>query len=91
VHNAAHQVVPGATVYGTWTTAPSSPPRAVSGITDANGQCSFEVVLGKKYYAADLAVTAVSPPPGPVYYYDSALNHDPDGESNGTDIVVRPP
>jgi len=77
IHNAAHQPVPDATVFATWTPIKAiDTPDAVipvSAITDGNGQCSFTETFGKKYYAAMFELTSIQPS-DPSYYYDATLN-----------------
>jgi hypothetical protein len=69
---------------------PASSVWPVSATTDANGQCSFTRVFGRKYYATIFEVTSVEPLLNPGSYYDATLNHDPDG-GNGTGIVINSP
>jgi subtilisin len=75
IHDAAHQPVPGAQVFATWTpisginTPGSIIP--VSATTDASGQCSFTRTFGKKYYAAYFEITSVE---WESYEYDPTLN-----------------
>ena len=80
VHNAAHKLVPGATVFATWTPISGSSTSGsiipVSATTDANGQCSFTQTFGKKYYAAMFEITAIRPL-DTRFYYDATLNDVP--------------
>lgn len=75
IHDAAHNGVKDATVYATWTpiSGINTPGTVipVSGITDANGQCSFTQTFGKKYYAAYFEITSVELAG---FYYDPSLN-----------------
>lgn len=83
VHDDAHAAIVGATVTGTW-----SGGAVKSCVTGLNGRCS----LGKRFRAGRGSVTwtvtdvALS---GAVYV--PTTNHDPDGDSTGTSIVVPRP
>lgn len=81
VHHPAHGPVVGATVSGRWTDDPGT----VSCVTGPDGACVVE--------------TGPLAPPGSVGFtvlgvvfeadpYQPALNHDPDGDSQGTSISV---
>ncbi len=81
VHDSSHDPVAGATVSGEWTGA--------SGSTSCStGTTPFCVVETKPLTApgsVTFAVTGVTSDAAP---YDHALNHDADGDSNGTSITV---
>jgi subtilisin family serine protease len=89
VHDPTHNPLAGATVSGSW----SAGGAAVPLFTDSNGQCMFvSNPLSKKYSSVTFTVTAVTPPLSPEgLHYEPSLNHDPDGDSNGTSISVRKP
>ena len=92
VHDSSHELVPGFTVTGTWAQNGWS---AVASCTDggpddqdglANGRCEldsgqFLSKRGKATFTVD-DVTDTS------LTYEPAKNHDPDGDSNGTSILI---
>lgn len=83
VHTASHAAVGGATVTASWS---GGAPGAGTCTTDRRGRCtitSAKLPLGVA--SVTLAVTGVS---HSGYAYESTANHDPDGSSNGTTIVV---
>ncbi len=83
VHNQFHAPVANATVNGSWKNVSSSTKVCV---TDAAGQCTLTAKINKKFGNTVFTVTRVRPG-----VYESAMNHDPDGDSNGTSItIVRP-
>jgi PKD repeat protein len=86
VHDAGEGAVAGATVSGTWIAGASG---SGSCTTDASGQCSFTLSnISRKSSSATFTVNSVT---AAGYVYDSAANHDPDGDSNGTTITVTKP
>ena len=81
VHNAAHQTLLYATVAGVW-----SDGTVDSCDTSAVGRCTFaRQSLPKKTASLTFTVQKVT---RSAYAYAPAANHDPDGDSNGTTIVV---
>jgi hypothetical protein len=85
VHDEGHRPVANAIVSGTWNT--DAKPATCQ--TTALGQCT----LAKRNIKADLRsvtfrVTGVAQATHP---YQPSLNHDPDGDSTGTVIVVMRP
>jgi subtilisin family serine protease len=87
IHDTNHQPVSGATVTGTWSGGTSGTPPSV--ITDANGKASFTTgSLVKRIGSVTFSISNVTHSTWP---YDSASNHDPDGDSNGTIITVIKP
>jgi hypothetical protein len=86
VHDASEGLVSGATVSGNWSNGGSG---NASCVTNASGQCSV-TLLDNKNNTASVAfnITNLSLSG---YSYDSSANHDPDGDSNGTTIVVARP
>lgn len=86
VHNEAHAPLANATVSGTWSGGSTA---GGSCVTNASGQCSIATGnIGNKKPSATLTVTTVS---HASYAYQGSANHDPDGDSNGTSIVVLKP
>ena len=86
VHNANHNPLANATVTGNWSNGASG---AATCTTGSNGTCSVTksgIRNGKSSVTFTVSnVTRAS------YTFESASNHDPDGSSNGTRIVVRKP
>jgi hypothetical protein len=80
IHNSSESPVAGATVTGRWS---GSATGTVSGVTDSLGNVSFSKgnLSGT---SATFAVTNVSAG----LTYNSAANHDPDGDSTGTSITL---
>ena len=87
VDTAAHGAVSGAVVTGTWSGGPSG---SSSCTTSAAGTCAVSQTKLPKATVASVTftVTGVSKS-GSTYVPGS--NHDPDGESNGTTIMVLRP
>jgi len=83
VHDSRHNLVSGASVRGLWNGA--SP--EVGCVTGAAGTCS--VVLANVPNATKSASFAVTAMTLSGYVYKSALNHDPDGSSNGFSVTVK--
>ncbi len=81
VHDASHNPVAGATVSLAWAGASGQP----SCVTDASGSCTVHTNNLSSPASVTLTVTGVSAAGGS---YDSAANHDPDGDSSGTSITV---
>jgi PKD repeat protein len=81
VHSSSHALVGGATVKGSWTGGTTA-----SCTTAATGQCT---VLRSAIPGSTKTVTfTVSALSHPAMTYSPAANHDPDGDSDGTSIVV---
>jgi cell division septation protein DedD len=86
VHDANHQPVSGATVYGKWTNGAIG---NVSCITNVSGICSITKtglrtsVASITFIVTNVTYTGLT--------YQSSSNHDPDGESNGTVIIIIRP
>ena len=84
VHDADH--IPGAdaTVSGSWSTDGAA---TVSCVTDGGGQCTVSSTsLKKKVHDATFTVGDVT---HASLTYEPVDNHDPDGDSSGTSIVVQ--
>ena len=86
IHDASHGPVNGVTVTGSWNGGASG---TVSQGTGVDGTCVLQSpAIPKKTSNVTFAVTGISHPE--LTYSDSA-NHDMDGNSNGTTIVVPKP
>ena len=84
VENNLGAPVPDATVTGSWSSGGSS-----SGTTDSNGICSItRVRLKNKVLSTMFTVTNVTHANLP---YNPDANYDPDGDSNGTNILILKP
>jgi serine protease len=80
IHDNLEHPVAGATVYGKW----SGAKRAVSGITGSNGTITFRYSVNSNTSVTFTVqnVTHIN------LTYVPSVNHDPDGDSNGTYIIV---
>ena len=86
VHNNLDQPVSGAVVTGSWSNGATG---TVTCTTNASGLCTVtKSGLGTKTTSVTFTVSKVTKSP---LSYQSLSNHDPDGESNGTKIVVSKP
>jgi hypothetical protein len=86
VHDANHNPVANVTVTGNWSNGATG---TASCTTGSNGQCS---VNKSNIRNAKKSVTfTVNNVTRTNYTYASASNHDPDGISNGTKIIVSKP
>ncbi|MCB9134117.1 MAG: choice-of-anchor B family protein [Anaerolineales bacterium] len=86
VHDASDNPIAGATVSGVWSNGASG---SGSCVTNANGQCTLSKTnLRNNVNAITFTVTNVT---HASYTYQATSNHDPDGDSNGTTIVVAKP
>lgn len=84
VHDQNHNAVSGATVTGKW-----SDNTTATCTTDSSGRCSVtKNRISNATTSISYSVTGVSKSG---YTYNSALNHDPDTDSNGTVIVINKP
>lgn len=90
VHDGTHQLVNGVTVVGTWSpTGGLASTQCTTGDGGGNGTCIFLFTgIRKNVRSVSFTVTGVAQA-GKVY--EPTLNHDPDGDSNGTTITVRKP
>jgi hypothetical protein len=83
IHDANHSALAGAVVSGSWSNGGTA-----SCTTDSSGQCSVsQNGIPKRTGSVTLMVTDVTD----TLTYDSAYNHDPDGDSDGTSITVYKP
>ena len=86
VHNNYEQLVANATVNGKWTNGASG---TVSCTTNSSGMCQVSKTgLSTNTTSVTFTVTGVTRAP---LTYRSSANHDPDGDSNGTTIMVSKP
>ena len=84
VHNANHSPVANATVNGAWSIGGTG-----SCTTDGSGQCILSrTTIPRKTPSVTLTIVNVTKS---TYLYTSVDNHDPDGDSNGTNLTVRSP
>jgi hypothetical protein len=83
VHDAAHRPVAGAAVSGEWTGGVSGP---ASCVTASDGAC---LLSSKPLDAGASATFRIGGIAADGLPYKSTLNHDPDGDSNGTSITVE--
>ena len=72
--------VAGATVNGSWNSG-----GAASCVTDVNGRCEVNILRSRWSHSVTLTVQDVA---HDTLTYDSSANADPDGDSNGTTIMV---
>lgn len=86
VHDTNHQPVAGATVYGKWSNGATG---NVSCVTNSSGYCSI-TKTGLKSSVSSITFTVTNVTRAG-FTYQASANHDPDGESNGTVIVVLKP
>jgi len=94
VHDLNHAPVAGATVHMDVTRtakAGGTVTEDLTCVTGANGICTIARTVNENQFENNVtfSVTSVTNPPADPY--DSGLNHDPDGESNGTTLVVGQP
>ncbi len=83
VHDAAHNDRAGVTVSGSWGAGASGTAACTTG---TNGACSVRKgSLSSSTNSVQFSITSVTASGAT---YDAAANHDPDGDSDGTTIVV---
>jgi hypothetical protein len=86
VHDANHVPLAGATVSGSWSNGSSG---SGSCVTNASGVCSITSSnISINNASATFTVTNIT---ASGYTYQSASNHDPDGDSTGTAITIARP
>jgi len=86
VHDANHQPVANATVFGNWSGGTNGSSTCV---TNASGVCS---VTSSNINTRSSNVTfTMSDITANGYIYQPSSNHDPDGSSNGTAITINKP
>jgi hypothetical protein len=86
VHDAGHNPVAKVTVKGAWSSGYSGNAQCV---TAGDGTC--KLTTGNIRRAVSSVTFTVSKLTKSGYTYNSATNHDPDGDSSGTSIVVSRP
>ena len=90
VHDAAHQLLNGATVVGTWNVAGLASDTCTTGELGGNGTCIF-LAPGLSLKTKKSVTFTVSSVTMTGKTYQSSANHDVDGSSNGTSIKVNRP
>ncbi len=89
VHDADHNPLNGATVVGHWSVLGLNSNTCTTGDLGGNGTCIVLFPsLKKSVFSVNFTVVSVTMPGRT---YDRTLNHDPDGDSNGTTIKVNRP
>ncbi len=87
VHDSNHVGVVNATVTAMVTFDTTS--ASVSCITDITGQCQLVQQVSDAFGSATVTISSVT---SAGFSYDATYNHDPDGDSDGTTIIIiRPP
>jgi hypothetical protein len=86
VHNASHAVVSGVTVTGNWGGGANG---SASCTTGTNGQCT--VTKSNLKSSLSSVTFTLSNMTRTGWTYASNLNHDPDGDSNGSTITIPRP
>lgn len=86
VHDSSHAIVANATVSGTWSGGYVGPGQCT---TDSTGKCT--ITSGNIRRSKSSATFKVDNVTHSTLTYQSAGNHDPDGDSNGTSITVNKP
>ncbi len=86
VHDANHNPVSNATVYGSWSDGATGDATCT---TDSSGMCAvtspkIKSRIGSTTFTVDNVTHAT-------LTYDPAANHDPDGDSDGVSITVNRP
>jgi hypothetical protein len=85
VHDALEAPVANATVSGAWSNGASG---SGSCTTDGSGSC--EIVKNNIRNAGSVTFT-VTDVAATGYFFDASSNHDPDGDSSGTEILILSP
>ena len=86
VHDTDHSPVTGATVSGSWSGGYTGGGQCTTG---GDGTCAMDTgYIWRRRSNVTLTVTGAS---APGYTTVLADNHDPDGDSNGTQITVSKP
>ena len=86
VHDQSENLVAGALVSGTWSNGTTGSGTCT---TNANGQCTI-TRTNVRGNVSNVTFTVTNVSHGS-FTYQSGNNHDPDGDSNGTVIVVNKP
>jgi hypothetical protein len=85
IHDSNHAPVANATVSGGWSNGASGP---ASCTTNGSGTCTVTKNIPNSKASVNFTVNNVT---HATLTYNAADNHDPDGDSNGTVIVVNKP
>jgi hypothetical protein len=89
VHDVSHNPINGATVVGVWDPAGLASDECTTGEGGGNGTCIFLFpLIAKKVRSVSFTVTNITMT-GKTYV--ASDNHDVDGSSNGTVVVVQRP
>ena len=89
VHDAAHTLLDGVTVTGTWKPNGLASNTCTTGDLGGNGTCiMFFPGISKTRRSVSFTVNSLAKP---FYTYSGSSNHDVDGGSNGTTIKVNRP
>ena len=87
VHDANHNAVNGATVRGTWSPSGLNANECTTGGFGGNGICIMAYPsIPKSTQSVSFTVNSVARSDN---IYQPSANHDPDGSSDGTTIVVN--
>jgi len=86
VHDQNEKPAANVTVSGLWSNLNG---EIVSCVTDANGLCSINNKNLRRSYSSVTFTIVDLTQSG--YTYNAVFNHDPDGDSNGTSIVISRP
>jgi hypothetical protein len=89
VHDANHNRINGATVVGRWSRTGLNSNTCTTGELGGNGTCIF--LFPALQQSAPQVTFTVQSVTRSGSTYQSGANHDPDGSSTGTQIVVRRP
>jgi serine protease AprX len=85
VHDASENPVSGAVVTGSWSSGATGSGTCT---TNASGQCSLIKNVRNTSLSVTFTVTNVTKSG---FSYNAAANHDPDGDSTGTVIIIAKP
>jgi hypothetical protein len=86
VHDANHNPLSGATVSAAWSGGYSGSDQCITG---SDGSCTFTTGdIRRKNANVSFTVNDVTLS---TFQYEPVLNHDPDGDSNGTTITIAKP
>lgn len=86
VHTDSHTAMDGVTVTGSWSDGYTG---ATTCTTNSNGQCSItRSRIGNTTTSLTFTITNLSKTG---YSYNASANHDPDGDSTGTSMVINKP
>lgn len=89
VHGPGHELVNGATVVGVWSEGAFASDTCTTGELGGNGTCIFlNTLLGSGVGSVTFTVTSVTLA-GETY--QAGLNHDADGDSDGTSVTAQNP